>query len=89
MFTVKLFDTRKNSQHLNNFILYKPLLKKFEKLKLRKYKFKLKSNMEGTHLLTGGYNNIFHILDLKTLFNIQIVINETELNSSNQSIAMK
>lgn len=92
MFSIKLWDSRKQTNPVGRYFIYEPLIKNYEKListSSIKDKFKLKSSQSGKYLLTGGYNNMFHVLDLKSNLNCQVVIDDSNKELSNHNIFRK
>lgn len=54
-----------------------------------KDKFTLSSQTNGNFILTGGYNNMFHVLDIEQRLNSQILLDSTNEKSLNTNIIRK
>ena len=90
--SVNLWDNRKNNEPLFKFLLYEPIINKLSYLYQNNYlndKFALSSDPNGKFLLTGGYNNMFHILDVDQRLNSQIVIDDTNEKTLNTNVIRK
>lgn len=90
--SVNLWDQRKNNEPLFKFMLYEPIINKLSHLYQNDYfkdKFSLSNDAEGKFLLTGGYNNMFHIIDTEQRLNSQIVLDDSNEKSLNTNIIRK
>lgn len=90
--SVNLWDQRKNSEPLFKFLLYEPIINKLSYLYQNDYfkdKFSICNDPEGKFILTGGYNNMFHVLDVEQKLNSQIVLDDTNEKSLNTNIIRK
>lgn len=85
-------DQRKNNEPLFKFLLYEPIINKLSYLYQNDYfkdKFTLCNDPEGKFILTGGYNNMFHVLDIEQKLNSQIILDDTNEKSLNTNIIRK
>jgi serine/threonine-protein phosphatase 2A regulatory subunit B len=76
----------------NRIMLYEPLISKLSQLygnNLMNDRFTLSVNNKGSHVITGGYNNMFHIIDLEQHLNTQILIDEQNEKTMNQNLIRK
>ena len=90
--SVNLWDQRKNNEPLFKFLLYEPIINKLSYLYQNDYfkdKFTLCNDPEGKFILTGGYNNMFHVLDIEQKLNSQIILDDTNEKSLNTNIIRK
>lgn len=90
--SVNLWDQRKNNEPLFKFLLYEPIINKLSYLYQNDYfkdKFSISNDPEGKFILTGGYNNMFHVLDVEQKLNSQIVLDDTNEKSLNTNIIRK
>jgi serine/threonine-protein phosphatase 2A regulatory subunit B len=90
--SVNLWDQRKTNEPLFKFMLYEPIINKLSHLYQNDYfkdKFSLSNDAEGKFLLTGGYNNMFHIIDTEQRLNSQIVLDDSNEKSLNTNIIRK
>lgn len=90
--SVNLWDQRKNNEPLFKFMLYEPIINKLSYLYQNEYfkdKFSLCNDPEGKFILTGGYNNMFHVIDIGQRLNSQIVLDDTNEKSLNTNIIRK
>lgn len=90
--SVNLWDQRKNNEPIFKFLLYEPVINKLSYLYQNDYfkdKFSMSNDAEGKFILTGGYNNMFHVLDVEQKLNSQIVLDDTNEKSLNTNIIRK
>ena len=52
-------------------------------------KFSLSTDNTGKFILTGGYNNMFHVIDTEQRLNTQIVIDDTNEKTMNTNVIRK
>ena len=73
-------------------MLYEPLINKLSYLYQKNFlndKFSLSLDKKGKNVVTGGYNNIIHIIDLDQMLNTQIIIEETNENFKTKNVIRK
>ena len=90
--SINLWDIRKQNEPTSKFLLYEPLINKLSYLYQKNYindKFTLSADKTGKFLLTGGYNNMFHVLDTEQRLNTQIVIDDNDEKIMNTNIIRK
>ena len=90
--SVNLWDIRKQSEPTNKFLLYEPIINKLSYLYQNNYlsdKFTLSTDKDGKYLLTGGYNNMFHVIDIEQRLNTQIVIDDSNEKIMNTNVIRK
>lgn len=90
--SVNLWDQRKNNEPLFKFMLYEPIINKLSYLYQNDYfkdKFNLSNDAEGKFILTGGYNNMFHVIDVEQRLNSQIILDDTNEKTLNTNIIRK
>lgn len=90
--SVNLWDQRKKNEPLFKFMLYEPIINKLSHLYQNDYfkdRFTLSNDAEGKFLLTGGYNNMFHIIDTEQRLNSQIVLDDSSEKALNTNIIRK
>ena len=91
-FSLNFWDIRKQSCCSGKILLYEPNIKKLPYLFSNNYlrdKFSISIDKTGNYILTGGYNNIFHVVDVKERLNSQIVIDDTDEKLLNRNIIRK
>jgi serine/threonine-protein phosphatase 2A regulatory subunit B len=89
---VNLWDVRKQNEPNAKFLVYEPVINKLSYLYQNNYlndKFSLSSDCNGKFILTGGYNNMFHILDIEQRLNTQIVIDDNNEKVMNTNVIRK
>ena len=52
-------------------------------------KFSISTDSNGKYIITGGYNNMFHVLDIEQRLNTQIAIDEMNEKLSNTNVIRK
>jgi len=90
--SVNLWDIRKEKEPTNKFLLYEPIINKLSYLYQNNYlndKFSLSTDKDGKYLLTGGYNNMFHVIDIDQRLNTQIVIDDSNEKIMNTNVIRK
>jgi len=90
--SVNLWDIRKQNEPSTKFLVYEPVINKLSYLYQNNYlndKFSLSADKEGRYILTGGYNNMFHVLDIDQRLNTQIVIDDTNEKVMNTNVIRK
>jgi serine/threonine-protein phosphatase 2A regulatory subunit B len=90
--SVNLWDIRKEKEPTNKFLLYEPIINKLSYLYQNNYlndKFSLSSDKDGKYMLTGGYNNMFHVIDVEQRLNTQIVIDDSNEKIMNTNVIRK
>ena len=90
--SVNLWDIRKQNEPTNKFLLYEPIINKLSYLYQNNYlcdKFNLSIDKDGKYLLTGGYNNMFHVIDIEQRLNSQIVIDDMNEKIMNTNVIRK
>ncbi|MCQ2820510.1 MAG: hypothetical protein MJ252_24870 [archaeon] len=91
-FSVLLWDKRMTKEPVKKFLTYEPMITKLNYIYQKNYindKFSLDTNPNGKLILTGGYNNMFHIIDVEQKLNTQIVIDETNQKLMNTNVIRK
>jgi serine/threonine-protein phosphatase 2A regulatory subunit B len=91
--SVNLWDRRMNTSPINKFLVYEPVINKLSHLYKNNYlandKFELSISPDGKYILTGGYNNMFHVFDINQRLNTQCVIDDTSEKTLNLNIIRK
>lgn len=90
--SVHLWDVRKQTEPSNKYLVYEPVINKLSYLYQNNYlddKFSLSVDREGKYILTGGYNNMFHVIDIDQKLNTQIVIDDTNEKIMNTNVIRK
>lgn len=90
--SINLWDQRKNNEPLFKFMLYEPIINKLSYLYQNEYfkdRFTLSNDAEGKFILTGGYNNMFHVIDVEQKLNSQIVLDDSNEKTLNTNIIRK
>jgi len=90
--SVNLWDIRKEREPTNKFLLYEPIINKLSYLYQNNYlndKFTLSSDKDGKYMLTGGYNNMFHVIDIEQRLNTQIIIDDSNEKIMNTNVIRK
>lgn len=90
--SVNYWDLRNLNAPSNKFLLYEPIITKLSFLYQNNYmsdKFSLASDPSGKVIITGGYNNMFHIIDCDQKLNTQIVIDENNEKIMNTNVIRK
>jgi len=90
--SVNLWDIRKQNEPSTKFLVYEPVINKLSYLYQNNYlndKFSLSTDKDGKYILTGGYNNMFHVLDIDQRLNTQIVIDDTNEKLMNTNVIRK
>lgn len=91
-FSLNFWDIRKQSCCSGKILLYEPNIKKLPYLFSNNYlrdKFSISTDKTGNYILTGGYNNMFHVVDIKERLNSQIVIDDTNEKLLNRNVIRK
>lgn len=90
--SVNYWDLRNTSAPCNKILLYEPIITKLSYLYTNNYmsdKFSLTSDFTGKVMITGGYNNMFHLIDCDQKLNTQIVIDEKNEKVMNTNVIRK
>ena len=91
-FSINLWDMRKQNDPICKFLTYEPIINKLSYLYQNNYindKFSLSTDNTGKFILTGGYNNMFHVIDTEQRLNTQIVIDDTNEKTMNTNVIRK
>ena len=91
-FSVNLWDVRKQNEPSSKFLTYEPVINKLTYLYQNNYindKFSLDTDASGKYILTGGYNNMFHVIDIEQRLNTQIVIDDLNEKLMNTNVIRK
>ena len=91
-FSINLWDMRKQNEPICKFLIYEPIINKLSYLYQNNYindKFSLSTDNTGKFILTGGYNNMFHVIDTEQRLNTQIVIDDTNEKTMNTNVIRK
>ncbi len=91
-FNINLWDIRKQNEPVSKFLIYEPIINKLKYLYQNNYindKFTIDCDLYGKYILTGGYNNMFHIFDIEQRLNTQMIIDETNDKLMNTNIIRK
>ena len=91
-FSINLWDMRKQNSPTCKFLTYEPIINKLSYLYQNNYindKFSLSTDNTGKFILTGGYNNMFHVIDTEQRLNTQIVIDDTNEKTMNTNVIRK
>ena len=76
----------------NKFLTYEPIINRLTYLYQNNNladKFSLDSDINGTFILTGGYNNMFHVIDINQRLNTQIIIDDNNEKLMNTNIVRR
>jgi serine/threonine-protein phosphatase 2A regulatory subunit B len=90
--SVNLWDIRKQTEPSTKFLVYEPVINKLSYLYQNNYlndKFSLSVDGLGKYILTGGYNNMFHVIDINQRLNTQIVIDDFNEKLMNTNVIRK
>jgi serine/threonine-protein phosphatase 2A regulatory subunit B len=90
--SVNLWDIRKQNEPSTKFLVYEPVINKLSYLYQNNYlndRFSISTDCNGKFILTGGYNNMFHVLDIEQKLNTQIVIDESNEKVMNTNVIRK
>jgi serine/threonine-protein phosphatase 2A regulatory subunit B len=90
--SVNLWDIRKQTEPSTKFLVYEPVINKLSYLYQNNYlndKFSLSVDGKGKYILTGSYNNMFHVLDINQRLNTQIVIDDLNEKLLNTNVIRK
>ena len=91
-FSINLWDIRKQTEPSSKFLTYEPIINKLSYLYQNNYindKFSLSTDCTGKFILTGGYNNMFHVIDTEQRLNTQIVIDDNNEKTMNTNVIRK
>ncbi len=91
-FQVNLWDIRMQNSPSNKFLTYEPIINRLTYLYQNNYladKFSLDSDINGNFILTGGYNNMFHVIDINQRLNTQIIIDDNNEKLMNTNIVRR
>lgn len=91
-FSINLWDIRKQNEPSSKFLTYEPIINKLSYLYQNNYindKFSLSTDSTGKFILTGGYNNMFHVIDTEQRLNTQIVIDDSNEKTMNTNVIRK
>jgi serine/threonine-protein phosphatase 2A regulatory subunit B len=90
--SVNLWDIRKQTEPTSKFLVYEPIINKLSYLYQNNYlddKFSLSTDQYGKYILTGGYNNMFHVIDIDQRLNTQITIDDSNEKLMNTNVIRK
>ena len=90
--SINLWDIRKQDEPHSKIVLYEPIINNLSYLYKNNYindKFSLSSDNSGQFLLTGGYNNMFHVIDTEQRLNTQIIIDDSDDKLMNTNVIRK
>jgi len=90
--SVNLWDLRKQTEPSTKFLVYEPVINKLSYLYQNNYlsdKFSISADSSGKFILTGGYKNMFHVLDVDLRLNTQIVIDDSNEKLMNTNVIRK
>jgi serine/threonine-protein phosphatase 2A regulatory subunit B len=90
--SLNYWDIRNTSVPCNKIILYEPIISKMSYLYQYNYiqdKFSLNSDCTGRLMITGGYNNMFHLIDAEQRLNTQITIDDNNDKIMNTNVIRK
>lgn len=91
--SVNVWDKRNNKTPVNQFLVYEPVIPKLSYLYKKNYlmndKFSLSVDGMGKYLLTGGYNNMFHVFDVDQRLNTQITVDDSSEKLLNTNLIRK
>lgn len=90
--SVNLWDARNYSAPCSKFLLYEPIINKLSHLYQNNYlndKFSMSSDASGKLIITGGYNNMFHVIDIDQRLNTQITMDDTNEKLMNTNVIRK
>ena len=76
----------------NKFLTYEPIINRLTYLYQNNNladKFSLDSDINGTFILTGGYNNMFHVIDINQRLNTQIIIDDNNEKLMNTNVVRR
>lgn len=86
LLNVNLWDIRVNKEPTSKLMLYEPLIQQlsrcYQKTNLQD-RFNLSCSKDGNYLVTGGYDNMCHIIDVKNRLNTQLTIDPEKPNNLN------
>ena len=91
-FNINLWDIRKQNEPVSKYLIFEPAINKLTYLYHNNYlndKFSIDCDSSGKYILTGGYNNMFHVFDIEQRLNTQIVIDEKNDQLMNTNIIRK
>lgn len=91
-FSVNLWDARKTNEPSSKFLIYEPIINKLTYIYQNNYisdKFTIDTDATGKFILTGGYNNMFHVIDIEQRLNSQIKIDDTNEKLMNTNVIRK
>ena len=91
-FSVNLWDMRKTNEPSSKFLIYEPIINKLTYIYQNNYindKFSIDTDASGKFILTGGYNNMFHVIDIDQRLNSQIRIDDTNEKLMNTNVIRK
>ena len=90
--SVNLWDIRRQNEPCSKFLVYEPVINKLSYLYQNNYlndKFSMSVDGTGKYVLTGGYNNMFHVIDINQRLNTQIVIDDFNEKLMNTNVIRK
>lgn len=91
--SVNIWDRRNIKAPINQFLTYEPVIPKLSYLYKKNYmaadRFTLSADKTGHYVMTGGYNNMFHVFDINQRLNTQITIDDSSEKLMNTNIIRK
>lgn len=91
-FSINLWDMRKSNEPTSKLLIYEPIINKLTYIYQNSYindKFTLDTDPSGKFILTGGYNNMFHVIDIEQRLNSQIRIDDSNEKLMNTNVIRK
>ncbi len=91
-FQVNLWDIRMQNSPSSKFLTYEPIINRLTYLYQNNYladKFSLDADKTGKYILTGGYNNMFHVIDINQRLNTQIIIDDVNEKLMNTNVVRR
>jgi serine/threonine-protein phosphatase 2A regulatory subunit B len=91
--SLNIWDIRMDNSPMNKFLVYEPVIPRLSYLYknnfLQNDKFQISVSNDGNYILTGDYNNMFHVFDVKQRLNTQCTLDESSERNSNTNIIRK
>ena len=87
--SLNTWDSRNLKAPVNRIMLYEPLINKLSYLYQKNFmndKFTISIDNKGQKVVTGGYNNLVHVIDLDQMLNTQILIDESDQMKNSNAI---
>jgi serine/threonine-protein phosphatase 2A regulatory subunit B len=91
--SVNVWDSRMPTNPTNRFLVYEPIIPRLSQLYKKNYlqsdKFKISISGDKNFVLTGSYNNMFHVFDINQRLNTQCTIDDSSEKALNTNIIRK